>query len=130
MIVATAHAVGWGQKLGAFGFGALIGWYVYFVNRYRTDTIQLTDVATLLGAIGGAAVLTLFPAKTTLFAAYGVGLAAGFFGYFVTLLIMVSKSPYYDVNWFLGGSHKKLPVEYVAADDRPQRPMGQHAGGA
>ena len=54
------------QEIGALGFGLVIGWYAYYVNRYRTDTVQLSDVATFLGAIGGAAVLSLFPAKTDL----------------------------------------------------------------
>ena len=29
------------QAFGAFCFGAVLGWYVYYVNRYRTDTVTL-----------------------------------------------------------------------------------------
>jgi hypothetical protein len=96
------------QLLGAGGFGALIGWYVYYVNRYRKADVQLGDIATLVGAIGGAAILTLFPAKTDLFGAYGIGLAIGFFGYFLVLLIMVRRSDKFAVEWFLDG-RRKLP---------------------
>jgi hypothetical protein len=96
------------QLLGAGGFGAVIGWYVYYVNRYRKDDVQLGDVVTLVGAIGGAAILTLFPAKTDLFGAYGIGLAVGFFGYFLALLVMVRISDKFHVEWFLDG-RRTLP---------------------
>ena len=31
------------EKWGAFAFGAVIGWFLYFTNRYR-PTIQLSDI--------------------------------------------------------------------------------------
>ncbi|HET6997368.1 MAG TPA: hypothetical protein VFI03_02175 [Solirubrobacterales bacterium] len=95
------------QIWGAIGFGALIGWYVYYVNRHRTDKVQLGDVVTLIGALGGAAILAIFPAKSELFGAYGIGLFAGFFGYFVVLVICVAASNNFDVDWFLDGRRKK-----------------------
>src|SRR5205823_377881 len=70
------------QWWGAFAFGALMGWNLYFLNRYRT-AIALADLASIIGALGGAAVLALFPAKSVLFGAYGLGLFAGFFLYFL-----------------------------------------------
>jgi hypothetical protein len=96
------------QMLGAGCFGAVVGWYLYYVNRYRKDDIKLADVVTLIGAIGGAAVTTLFPAKTDLFGAYGIGLAVGFFAYFLILLVMVRISDKFAVEWFLDGRRKKL----------------------
>lgn len=94
------------QLLGAGGFGALIGWYVYYVNRYRTGDVQLSDLTTVIGVIGGGAVLALFPARTDLFGAYGIGLFIGFFAYFFTLLILVGISPNFDLDWFLDGRRK------------------------
>lgn len=91
------------QILGAVGFGALIGWYVYYINRHRTDKVRLGDVATLIGALGGAAILAIFPAKTDLFGGYGIGLALGFFGYFLVMVICVSKSEKFNAEWFLDG---------------------------
>jgi hypothetical protein len=91
------------QLWGAAFFGALIGWYVYFLNRYRTGDVQISDIATLLGVVGGGAILTLFPAKSDLFGAYGIGLFGGFFLYFMTLVLMVAKSPNFTVDWFLDG---------------------------
>ena len=87
---------------GAFFFGTVIGWFTYFVNRYRTN-VALGDVATVIGAVGGGAVLALFPEGTDLFGAYGIGLAVGFFGYFVVLLVMVLCSKDHKVSWFLEG---------------------------
>ena len=65
------------QKLGAGGFGVIIGWYVYFINRYRKSEVQLSDLATLVGVLGGGAILALFPARSDLFGAYGIGLRLG-----------------------------------------------------
>jgi hypothetical protein len=96
------------QFWGAFFFGALIGWYTYYINRHRKDSAQLSDLATLVGVIGGSAVLALFPAKSDLFGAYGIGLGAGFFGYFIILSILVLKSDSFTVDWFLDGRRKKL----------------------
>src|SRR6266404_360014 len=74
------------QLAGAFSFGIVIGWYVYYINRYRKSEVQLTDLVTLIGVLGGGAILAIFPAASALFGAYGVGLAVGFFAYFVFLI--------------------------------------------
>jgi hypothetical protein len=126
MVVA---AVSIATKIGAAGYGALIGWYVYFVNRYRTDKIQVTDIATVGGALGGAAVLKLFPAQTTLFGFYGIGLAVGFFGYFVALLVFVAKSKGdFDARWFLDGRRKSVTGDLGYGDQ--QHSMASRSGGA
>jgi len=96
------------QLIGAGCFGAIIGWYVYYINRYRKSDVQLSDLVTVIGTIGGGAVLTLFPAKSDLFGAYGIGLAVGFFGYFIVLVILVAESQNFDGDWFLDG-RRKMP---------------------
>ena len=96
------------QKIGAGAFGAVVGWYVYYINRWRKDDVQLSDIVTLIGAIGGAAVLALFPERTDLFGAYGIGLASGFFLYFFILVILVNKAPGFSSAWFLDGRAPKL----------------------
>ncbi len=104
-------SISWAAALGAFGFGAVVGWNLYFINRYRTGDVKLADLVTLLGAIGGGAMLKLFPAATDLFGFYGIGLAAGFFLYFVLLLVMVRRSKgVFTVCWFLDGRRGK-PAE-------------------
>jgi len=96
------------QLMGAGCFGAIIGWYVYYINRYRKGDVQLSDLVTVIGVIGGSAVLALFPTGTYLFGAYGIGLSIGFFGYFIALIFLVGISKNFDVDWFLDG-RRKMP---------------------
>ena len=96
------------QIVGAMGFGAIIGWYVYFINRYRKGAVEFSDLTTVIGILGGGAVLALFPASTDLFGAYGIGLFLGFFGYFLFLMLWVRISPNFNVDWFLDG-RRRLP---------------------
>lgn len=117
------------QMWGAVGFGAIIGWYVYLVNRYRKSDVQASDIVTLLGAIGGAAVLALFPAKSDLFGAYGIGLAIGFFGYFIVLILLVSVSPNFDVDWFLDGRRKVVDKDSFIPEYVKQTTYSMGAGG-
>lgn len=105
-----AHSEAIIQALGAGGFGAVVGWFVYYINRHRKGDVQFSDLTTVLGTIGGAAVLGLFPAKSLLFGAYGIGLFAGFFGYYIILLGLVGKSQNFDADWFLDGRRKK-PID-------------------
>jgi hypothetical protein len=101
------------QLIGAGVFGAIIGWYIYMINRYRKGDVQFSDLVTLIGIIGGGSILSLFKAETDLFGAYGIGLGIGFFGYFFVLLIMVRVSDSFDVDWFLDGRRKSPPEGYL-----------------
>jgi hypothetical protein len=100
------------QLLGAGGFGFLIGWYVYFINRHRKGDVQMSDLVTLIGVVGGASVTALFPQKSDLFGAYGLGLFAGFFWYFAMLLILVAMSDNFNSDWFLDGRRKDPQPPY------------------
>jgi hypothetical protein len=114
---ATQHASSI-QLFGAGGFGAVIGWYIYYINRHRREEVTATDLVTLIGAIGGTAVLALFPAQSELFGAYGVGLAAGFFGYFLIMVVLVVISKNFSADYFLDGRRKKVPSdEYIPTLD-------------
>lgn len=105
---------------GALAFGLVVGWNVYFVNRYRRGDISFGDLATLLGVLGGAAVLSLFPSNTDLFGAYGLGLGLGFFAYFAVLVTMVKVSPNFDSDWFLDGRRKDPAAGFgYGTDVRP-----------
>jgi len=95
------------QMLGAGGFGAIIGWLVYFINRYRQGDVQFSALTTVIGIPGGGAVLALFPAQTDLLGAYGIGLFVGFFSYFVFLMVWVRISPNFTVDWFLDGRSRR-----------------------
>jgi len=108
------------QLLGAGGFGCIIGWYVYYINRYRKGDVQLSDLVTLIGVIGGGSILALFDAKTDLFGAYGIGLFIGFFGYFLVLLLLVGISRNFNADWFLDGRRIKPKGDFeIPSDWRP-----------
>jgi len=114
------------QLLGAGGLGFVIGWYVYYINRYRAGDVQISDVLTLIGAVGGAAVTALFPSRSDLFGAYGIGLFVGFTLYFLILVILVGVSPNFDADWFLDGRRRTLADGYYIPEGTAvtHRPMG------
>jgi hypothetical protein len=126
----VSEATGW-QLVGAGCFGSVIGWLVYAIQRHRTGAPTVRDLVTLLGAIGGTAVLALFPASSELFAAYGIGLAIGFFLYFLSLLLFVAMSDNFGVDWLLDGRRKR-PEEPWHVPSRAQQaslvvpPMDDH----
>ncbi len=120
------------QLIGAGAFGAIIGWYVYYINRYRKADVQLSDLVTVIGIIGGGSVLALFPSQTDLFGAYGIGLFIGFFAYLLTLVALVNSSPNFDADFCLDGRRKKLPDDWYIPGtiQGPVRPgLGRGGGG-
>lgn len=108
---AASCYVDFSQWLGAFGFGALIGWNAYYINRYRKE-VAIADLGAVVGAIagtlGGAAITALFSNGGALFGAYGIGLFTGFFGYFAFLLWLVHRSKSFTFEYFLDGRRPRL----------------------
>ena len=99
---------------GAFWFGAVVGWFLYFTNRYRKEDVKLADVAGLLAAIGGGAVTSLFGkgdgTRADLFLSYGAGLGAGFFGYFIVLIAFITLSRGdYNLTSLIDGRRRRIP---------------------
>lgn len=77
---------------GAFAFGVVVGWTTYFIMR-RSQPSAISDIASIIGSLGGATILTLLGnAKEMLFAGYAIGLAVGFFAYFLVFLLIVGKA--------------------------------------
>jgi hypothetical protein len=108
------------RLIGAGTFGLIIGWRLYFTDRYRTAAVDFQDIGQVISIIGGAAVLALFQAGSELFGAYGIGLALGFFAYHLRLASMVRRSPNFDDDFFLDGRRKKLaPDEFIPDYVRP-----------
>jgi hypothetical protein len=54
---------------GAFWFGVVIGFITYRTLRHKTSS-GISDIAAVIGAVGGAAVLKLFPVGTDQFDNY------------------------------------------------------------
>jgi ABC-type Co2+ transport system permease subunit len=86
------------DEVGAIFFGVVIGWITYRTLRRTSEAVKLSDLATVIGAVGGAAVAALFEQGHT-FAWYSIGLAVGFFGYLILGHTVLKNSP-----WLGGGS--------------------------
>jgi uncharacterized membrane protein YeaQ/YmgE (transglycosylase-associated protein family) len=73
---------------GPVAFGLVVGWITYRTIRRRQGHAALSDIAGVIGAVGGGAITSLFGADTSAFHLYCIGLACGFFGYFITALAL------------------------------------------
>jgi uncharacterized membrane protein YeaQ/YmgE (transglycosylase-associated protein family) len=68
--------------VGALLFGVVIGWITYRTLRRREGASALSDIATVIGALGGATILAIFKTPEQ-FGYYCIGVFAGFFLYFI-----------------------------------------------
>lgn len=71
--------------IGAVCFGLVVGWVTYRTLARRAEAVSLSDIATVIGAVGGAAVVAIFNDQR-LFGLYSIGLAVGFFGYLIVYI--------------------------------------------
>ena len=101
---------------GALCFGLVVGWVTYRTMR-RTKPTGLSDISTVIGAVGGAAVISLFPKETGAFNAYCIGLAIGFFGYLIVAGVVDARATrnksFKTVSKWLGGD----PVDDVTEEE-------------
>lgn len=84
------------QSVGAWCFGMVVGWVTYRTLRRSKEAVAISDIASVIAAVGGAAVTSLFEG-VELFSWYCIGLFMGFFSY-LALGVTVLK----DSDW-LGG---------------------------
>jgi hypothetical protein len=85
------------ELAGAVCFGMVIGFITYRTLRRSHETVSLSNIATVIGAVGGAAVTSLFK-NSQMFGAYSIGLAVGFFFY-----LILAEAVLDDSTW-LGGA--------------------------
>ena|SRR5437899_1639986 len=98
------------SAIGAFTFGVVIGWVTYRTLRRNSASASISDLASVIGAVGGAAVTGLFPRETGAFGAYCIGLAIGFFGYLASALVLArSTGPTAKVSEWLGNGPQPAP---------------------
>ena len=97
---------------GAITFGIVMGWVTHRTLR-RQETTQIGDIAAVIGALGGAAVLRLYPSGSGLFDSYAIGLAIGFFAYLAMAFVVAPRGRKSEsVGLWLGSQ----------AGDTPRRP--------
>jgi hypothetical protein len=87
-------SVAWGSAC----FGLVIGWITYYTMRKNTKPRTLADVTVIISALVGPAIIAVFPAPVegtnqTMFGFYGIGLAFGFFLYYVIFVLLLWKAP-------------------------------------
>lgn len=68
--------------IGAACFGLVIGWITYRTLRRRKGQAAISDIGTVVAAVGGGAVSAML-GNWLVFGCYGIGLAVGFFAYLV-----------------------------------------------
>jgi hypothetical protein len=78
------------DRVGALAFGLVIGWVTYRTLRRSTEQAAISDIASVIAAVGGGAVTALFD-DSELFGWYAVGLAAGFFVYLAVGVALEGK---------------------------------------
>lgn len=86
-------------EVGALVFGVVVGWVTYRTLRRKKEAVALSDIASVIGAVGGATVTALFD-NEKLFGWYCVGLGIGFFAYLLIAVLIDRK----NVPSFLDGS--------------------------
>jgi hypothetical protein len=92
------------QDVGAFVFGVVVGWVVYRTLRRQGEAVSLSNIATVIGAVGGASITTLFHDDAgKLFGWYSIGLGFGFFLYLVLAVTVLRGVS------FLGGTSEMGP---------------------
>lgn len=85
------------EEFGALLFGVVVGWVTYRTLRRTADRVGLSDIAAVIGAVGGGAITGLFDTER-LFGWYSIGLAGGFFGY-----LLLGFTIFRNVDWLGDG---------------------------
>jgi hypothetical protein len=81
------------MTVGAVCFGVTVGFITYRALVRTTDKAAISDLAVVIGAIGGGAVTALFnPNQTDLFGWYSIGLVAGVAIFFLLYLAMNGRT--------------------------------------
>ena len=67
--------------VGVFCFGLLIGFITYRTLIRTTERSAISDLATVIGAVGGAGITTIIAPDSDLFGWYAIALLVGFVAY-------------------------------------------------
>jgi hypothetical protein len=81
-------------EVGVLCFGLVVGYITYRTLVRSTANAAVSDLATVIGAIGGGAVTALVEPGTPIFGWYGLGLAVGFAGYAVLYRLAAGRTEF------------------------------------
>ena len=85
------------EIIGALCFGIIIGWVTYRTLRRQGETVALSNIASVIAAVGGGAVTASFNTPE-IFSWYCIGLFIGFFGY-----LILGNTLFKEVAWLGSG---------------------------
>ncbi len=88
--------------VGAVCFGVVIGWVCYRTLRRNQAASGLSDIATVIGAVGGAAITGIWSPGTGAFGGYCIGLLVGFFLYLIVSIMVEGPEGRKTVGTWLG----------------------------
>jgi hypothetical protein len=78
-------------KVGAGLFGLVVGWITYRTLRRKEGPALLSDLSSVIAAVGGTAVVAIPFDDPDVFGAYAIGLGVGFFAYLLVGLMVGGK---------------------------------------
>jgi hypothetical protein len=80
--------------IGASCFGLVVGWVTYRTLRRDGSGAHISDIAAVVGAVGGSTVTNVI--SKALFGWYSIGLAVGFFLYYILSVAIVDRTDISD----------------------------------
>jgi len=80
-------------NVGPLLFGVVIGWITYRTLRRTNETVAISNIASVIAAVGGGDVTTLFK-DANAFAWYSIGLEVGFFLYLILGATVLKDTPW------------------------------------
>jgi hypothetical protein len=83
----------------------VIGFVTYRTLKHKKDA-GISDIASVIGAVGGATIVKLFPTGSDRFDHYAMGFAVGFFLFLIVL------------QWLAGGSGTATTATVTATESR------------
>jgi hypothetical protein len=98
---------------GPFWFGLVVGFITYRTLKHRSRS-GISDIAAVIGALGGGATTRLFPNGSVSFENYCAGLAVGFFGYLAISLVLAALLTKQTGTPTKGA---KAATEFLGSDD-------------
>jgi hypothetical protein len=83
--------------IGSVCFGLFVGYITYRTLARTADKTSISDLAAVIGAVGGGAVTTIVKPQTDNFGWYAIGLLAGFIAYGALYLKLNGKAEFAKV---------------------------------
>jgi hypothetical protein len=83
--------------IGSVCFGLFVGYITYRTLARTADKTSISDLAAVIGAVGGGAVTTIVRPQTDNFGWYAMGLLAGFIAYGALYLALNGRDEFAKV---------------------------------